>query len=114
MSGKIDLYLGRMYISSPEWEYLEKEHLHTNRIVPVYPLIAHLTQRWLRRIMYQTINFWAPRITDYLPVDTKASAGVVDLATALFQIHFPEAEKTLKMPRTAWPSMKSFYCSWVY
>jgi len=96
VSGKIDLYLGRLYISSPEWEYLEKEQLHTNRIVPVYGLTAHITQRWLRRIMYQTVSFWAPRITDFLPEATKMSANVIDLQTALQQVHFPDSEKRLK------------------
>ena len=99
VSGKIDLYLGRLVINSPEWEYLEKEQLHTNRIVPVYGLTAHITQRWLRRIMYQTVNFWAPRITDFLPEATKYSASVVDLPVALQQVHFPDSEKRLKDAR---------------
>ena len=96
VSGKIDLYLGRLYINSPEWEYLEKEQLHTNRIVPVYGLTAHITQRWLRRILYQTVNFWAPRITDFLPEETQKSANVIDLPSALHQIHFPDSDKRLK------------------
>jgi ATP-dependent DNA helicase RecG len=96
VSGKIDLYLGRLLINSPEWEYLEKEQLHTNRIVPVYGLTAHLTQRWLRRIMYQTVNFWAPRISDFLPQETQKSASLIDLSAALHQIHFPDSDKRLK------------------
>jgi ATP-dependent DNA helicase RecG len=96
VSGKIDLYLGRLYINSPEWEYLEKEQLHTNRIVPVYSLTAHITQRWLRRIMYQTVNFWAPRMVDFLPEETKKSANVIDLPVALQQVHFPDSDKRLK------------------
>ena len=67
VSGKVDMYLGRLGMNSPDWEPLEQEHLHTNRIVPVYPLSAHVNQRWLRKIMYQTVSFWAPRIPDYLP-----------------------------------------------
>jgi len=96
VSGKIDLYLGRLYINSPEWEYLEKEQLHTNRIVPVYSLTAHITQRWLRRIMYQTVNFWAPRTVEFLPEETRRSAGVIDLPAALQQVHFPDSDKRLK------------------
>jgi ATP-dependent DNA helicase RecG len=96
VSGKVELYLGRLYINSPEWEYLEKEHLHTNRIVPVYPLTAHLTQRWLRRIIYQTVHFWGPRLTDYIPENIKTSAGVIDLSSAILQIHFPDSPKKLK------------------
>ncbi|MCE1254490.1 MAG: ATP-dependent DNA helicase RecG [Anaerolineae bacterium] len=96
ISGKIDLYLGRMVINSPEWEYLEKEHLHTHRIVPVYPLTAHLTQRWLRRILYQAVHFWAPRLTDHLTPEIRNSAQVIDLASAVLQVHFPDNTKKLK------------------
>jgi ATP-dependent DNA helicase RecG len=91
VSGKIDMYLGRLVMNSPDWEPLEQDHLHTNRIVPVYPLGGHITQRWLRKIMYQTVNFWAPRVPDYLPAALRENAGVVDLATAIAQIHFPDS-----------------------
>jgi ATP-dependent DNA helicase RecG len=95
VSGKIDMYLGRLVMNSPDWEPLEQDHLHTNRIVPVYPLGGHITQRWLRKIMYQTVNFWAPRLPDYLPAFIRENAGVVDLAAAIAQIHFPDS--TAKM-----------------
>ena len=58
LSGKIDQYLGRLVMNSPEWEPIEQQNLHTNRIVPVYPLTASITQRWLRRIMYQVVSYW--------------------------------------------------------
>jgi ATP-dependent DNA helicase RecG len=96
VSGKIDMYLGRLVMNSPDWEPLEQDHLHTNRIVPVYPLGGHITQRWLRKIMYQTVNFWAPRIPDYLPNNLREGAGVVDLATAIAQIHFPDSKARME------------------
>ena len=40
-------------MNNPEWEPIEQQNLHTNRIVPVYPLTANITQRWLRRLMYR-------------------------------------------------------------
>jgi ATP-dependent DNA helicase RecG len=99
VSGKIDMYLGRLVMNSPDWEPLEQDHLHTNRIVPVYPLSGHITQRWLRKIMYQTVNFWAPRIPDYLPSSIREGASVVDLATAIAQAHFPDSTATLEAAR---------------
>ena len=51
LSGKIDIYLGRLVMNNPEWEPLEQQQLSTNRIVPVYPLISSITQRFLRRTM---------------------------------------------------------------
>ncbi len=90
LSGKVDMYLGRLVMNNPEWEPLEQEHLHTNRIVPVYPLTARITQRNLRRMMFDTVSYWAPRLTDYLPESLRQAAGLVDMSTAIRNVHFPE------------------------
>lgn len=99
VSGKIDMYLGRLVMNGPDWELLEQEHLHTNRIVPVYALAARITQRWLRKIMYQTITFWATRIPDYLPAKIREATGLLDLPTAITQAHFPDSQERLKAAR---------------
>ena len=99
VSGKIDMYLGRLVMNSPDWELLEQEHLHTNRIVPIYSLTAHVTQKWLRKIMHQTITFWAPRIPDYLPPSIRQAAGLIDLPTAIIQAHFPDSQEKLQAAR---------------
>jgi len=96
LSGRVDMYLGRLVMNSPEWEPLEQEHLHTNRIVPVYPLTAKVTQKMLRRIMYQTVTFWAPRIQDYLPEWVRQAGELVPLSHALLNVHFPESQDDLK------------------
>jgi ATP-dependent DNA helicase RecG len=99
LSGKIDQYLGRLVINNPEIEPLEQQQLSTNRIVPVYPLTAQITQRWLRRLMNQVVTQWAPRVRDPLPESLRGSAGLVDLSTALLQIHFPDSAERLKTAR---------------
>lgn len=99
LAGKIDQYLGRPTMNSPEIEAVEQEHLHTNRIVPVYPLTSGLTQKNLRRIMYQTITYWAPRAQDYLPDEVRNSVKVLPLSTALNNIHFPESQDMLDAAR---------------
>jgi len=38
LSGRVEKYLGRLTFQTPEWEPLEKELLHTARLVPVYTL----------------------------------------------------------------------------
>ncbi len=60
-SGKVEQYLGRLTINNPEWELLDRKTLHTNRIVPIYPLTTNITQRWLRSQMDQVVNYWAPQ-----------------------------------------------------
>jgi ATP-dependent DNA helicase RecG len=99
VSGKIDQYLGRLVMKNPTWEPIEQQNLHTNRIVPVYPLTANITQRWLRTLMYQVISYWAPRLEDHLPVELREKAGLVDLSTALFEVHFPSSWENLKDAR---------------
>ncbi|MBN2148052.1 MAG: ATP-dependent DNA helicase RecG [Anaerolineales bacterium] len=95
LSGKIEQYLGRLTMNNPEWEPLEQQNLHTNRIVPVYPLAANITQRWLRRLMFEVITYWAPRLPDPLPISIRDQAGLMDLAHAILQTHFPESRDAL-------------------
>ena len=99
LSGKIDQYLGRLIMNGPEWEPLESQNLHTNRIVPVYPLTSNITQRWLRRLMFEVITYWSPRVADPLPESMRHSAEVMDLPTALLQAHFPTTADQLRAAR---------------
>lgn len=99
LSGKVDQYLGRLTMSNPEIEPVEKEHLHTNRIVPVYPLTAGLNQKNLRRLMYQTVTYWAPRVTDHLPERVRSAVKLSDIGKALMNIHFPESPDMLEVAR---------------
>jgi ATP-dependent DNA helicase RecG len=99
LSGKVDQYLGRPVMNNPELEPLEQEHLHTNRIVPVYPLTANITQRWLRKLMYDVVTHYAPRLYDNLPEYICQAEGLVDLGTALLQVHFPSTLEQLNHAR---------------
>jgi len=92
LSGKIDLYLGRLTMQSPEWEPLEKELIHTGRLVPVYPLTQGLSGKWLRHLVYNTIEYWSKRLPDHLPEDVLKRTGLMPLGQAIAQIHFPENE----------------------
>ncbi|MBI9051285.1 MAG: ATP-dependent DNA helicase RecG [Anaerolineaceae bacterium] len=91
ISGKVDMYLGRLMISNPDCELVEQEHLHTNRIVPIYPLTDKITQKWIRKAMYQTVMYWAPRVFDHLPVQIRLDADILPLQEALLQVHFPDS-----------------------
>jgi ATP-dependent DNA helicase RecG len=99
LSGKVDQYLGRLVMNNPELEPLEQEHLHTNRIVPVYSLTANITQRWLRKLMYDVVTHYAPRLYDNLPEYIRQAEGLVDLGTALLQVHFPSSQEQLVQAR---------------
>ena len=99
LSGKVDQYLGRLVMNSPEWEPIEAEHLHTKRIVPVYRLTADIGQRWLRGMMNKVVQYWAPRVEDPLPAEVQEAAEVIPLGEALLQVHFPDSEELLQAAR---------------
>ncbi len=99
VSGKLDQYLGRLVMNNPDVEPVEAEHLHTNRIVPIYPLTAKITQKWLRGLMNQVVNYWAPTLVDHLPDSIRTSAGLPALGRAILQAHFPDSQDELKKAR---------------
>jgi ATP-dependent DNA helicase RecG len=99
VSGKIDQYLGRLVMNGPDIEPVEIENLSTNRIVPVYGLTERITQKWLRRLMKQVVEYWAPSVVDALPESVRSSAQVMPLGEALFQVHFPDSQEKLRAAR---------------
>ncbi|MBI2757536.1 MAG: ATP-dependent DNA helicase RecG [Chloroflexi bacterium] len=99
VSGTVEQYLGRLIMNQPDWEAVEAEHLHTNRIVPIYPLTAKITQKWLRNLMKQVVTYWAPAVVDALPDSTRSAAGLLPLGQALLQAHFPDSQDQLKAAR---------------
>ncbi len=99
VSGKVDQYLGRLVMNSPDWESVEVENLHTARIVPIYALTEKITQKWLRGVMNQVVGHWAPAVVDALPDRIKLAAKLVSLSEALMQVHFPVSQDRLKAAR---------------
>ncbi|MBC7250919.1 MAG: ATP-dependent DNA helicase RecG [Anaerolineae bacterium] len=99
LSGKVDEYLGRLTFRSPEWEPLDQELIHTARLVPVYPLTKGISARWMRRIMKRTVDYWSKRLPDHLPASVRERAGLLDLETAIAQIHFPDDWESQKQAR---------------
>jgi len=99
VSGKVDMYLGRLVMNSPDWEPLDSDQLHTNRIVPIYPLTAGLSQRQIRKIIYQNLPFWSARVKDYLPGEVLECEKYPPIAEALSHIHFPDNTEQLDQTR---------------
>lgn len=96
LSGEIEQYLGRLTMNNPEWEPLSKEQLHTNRIVPVYPLTKDITQKWLRGVLHDTVQKYGPSIEDPLPDQLRSSISLPVLSTAIQEIHFPDSDQSLQ------------------
>lgn len=90
LSGK--LYYDKQYglqLSNPCYEIVKKNApIHTGRIVPIYSVTAGLTQKQIRTLIRQVIPL-AQKITDWLPRFIKTKYRLINLPTALEQIHFP-------------------------
>lgn len=99
ISGKIEQYMGRLVMYHPDYEQIDKQLLNTKRIVPVYSLTAKLSQRWLRRAMHNVVSYWAPKIPEFMTEYILEDATLMDLSTALKEIHFPENMSNLKKAR---------------
>lgn len=109
VAGKIEQYLGRLVLNNPYWEPVEIENLHTNRIVPVYPLTENVTQKNLRELMDVVIKFWTPRVADPLPTTLIRDAKLMGLGEALFQVHFPDDQERLAQSRDRLAFDEIFY-----
>lgn len=102
LSGKVkwDSYKNRLAMDRPEVEVLSYSSddpedaafniLHAGRIVPVYPLVQGLNLKVLRRAIRNALNDFLPGIADPLPPEIRKRYQLVDLQTALEQVHFPE------------------------
>jgi ATP-dependent DNA helicase RecG len=101
VSGKVQLYDGKLQISSQSYEILHskdkesdaQELIHTGRIVPFYPLTQDISQRRIRRMIKNALDNCLDQINDMLPQDVKARHKLIDTRRALLNIHFPKTQK---------------------
>ena len=96
LSGGIEQYLGNLTMSGPEWEPLEQKQVHTNRIVPVYPLTSGVTAKWLRRVINSVVQSHTDRVPDPLPPALVSEVGLMPFGKAFHQVHFPDSWDLLK------------------
>ncbi|MEA3397836.1 MAG: ATP-dependent DNA helicase RecG, partial [Chloroflexota bacterium] len=99
VSGKVDEYLGRLTMNSPEWEVVGRSDLDTARIVPIYPSTEGLTQRWMRQVVKRALSAWAARIADPLPPALLEAQHLEPLQRALWGIHLPDNQEQLRAAR---------------
>ena len=94
--------------------YLDKdtpfsESIHVGRVVPVYALTEGLNLRFLRQLIYQCLNEYLDILVDPLPADIQRQNQLLDLKTALMDIHFPETIEKSKAARTRLVFDELFY-----
>ncbi|MFQ5516141.1 MAG: ATP-dependent DNA helicase RecG [Acidimicrobiia bacterium] len=91
LSGKAARYRGRLQMSSPAVDVLDRpgESLVTGRIVPIHPAAGGVGPGHLRRAVHNALARSRP-IADPVPESLLDRLELVDRDTALANIHFPE------------------------
>ncbi len=108
LSGRVGVFNGRQQMESPEWEPLDDPEaadlVHTGRLVPVYPSTEGLPARTMRRIVREALDTASVdgglRVEDTLPGGLRERLGLIGLAEAVAQAHYPdsvEAKETARL-----------------
>lgn len=109
LSGKTALRGKEAYIQNPNYEIvarvvnentpikINQENLkHTGRLIPIYPETEGLTSRYLRMLVKSVFRI-TNRLVDYLPSEITKRQNLVNIRSAIKEIHFPttiaESEK---------------------
>jgi ATP-dependent DNA helicase RecG len=103
VSGKL-LALKPRTIDHPETEVIEhgaESSIHLNRIAPVYPLTEGLPQRWLRSLVWHTLESALPSVSE--PWAPELAPGLPSRREAIQRLHFPDefADSDLARQRLA-------------
>jgi ATP-dependent DNA helicase RecG len=91
LAGKVDWFGRKMALISPEYEIIRenKKPIHTGRLVPIYPETSGISSKWLRgKISFGFTNV-KENIKDLVPASTLKELNLIDLASAIKNVHFP-------------------------
>jgi ATP-dependent DNA helicase RecG len=85
-------------IDHPETEVVPEleTSIHLNRIAPIYPLTEGLPQRWIRSLLWQLLEEFAPAVAEPYP-DMRL---IPPRADAVRLIHFPEVMSDIELGRS--------------
>lgn len=97
LAGKLEKDFAGFIIKSPAYEKITsfaKSSLHTEGLVPIYPLTSNLTQKQIRYLISQAIKLVAGLI-DWLPKQTIKKLKLLSLGDAIKKIHFPKSQNDI-------------------
>ncbi len=89
----------RRQIIHPEIERVEEgeeRSAHMGRIVPIYPLISGIGQRWLRQVIATVLEEHADALEDPLPAAMRQARGWPGVSEAVRELHFPSSWEQLE------------------
>jgi ATP-dependent DNA helicase RecG len=106
-SGEVNRFGFQLEVHHPDVEWLAegeepaglmaRDPLNFGRILPVYPLTEGLHQKSLRKIMKEIVDTHAGHVDEVLPAEIIRRQGLLPLAEALRQVHFPDIDADLRL-----------------
>jgi len=119
MAGKIVLGDKQAYLSSPVYEKIPETEdkiqdaklTHLGRIVPVYSETEGLSSRWLRYILKPLLLRFKNKIPETLPEIIRKKEQLLNLNSALWQIHFPDSLKLARAAQNRFSFEELFFIS---
>lgn len=91
VSGKANWFGHTLVLESPVYELIDEQdaHLHTGRLVPVYPETAGVTSKWIRGRIHFVLQTCLPTLIESLPEALLTRQKLIPLKIALQNVHFP-------------------------
>ncbi len=102
IAGQVRAYRGHATFQNPEYELLTPDKdggTHTGRLVPVYRLTERLAQRTVRELIANQLAAFADRLPEPLPEELRERHGLMGIAEATRQIHYPDSAESLAVAR---------------
>lgn len=99
LRGRTGVYRGRLQLETPEFVSPEDEALRHPALLPVYPSTAGLDQRRIREVVRRAIDLFLDKLEDPLPSSLRRRLGLMPLAEAIRQRHFPESLEAAEAAR---------------
>ena len=109
LRGTVGLYMGQKTLEHPEFERADNNEVAQGQIVPVYRLTEGISNRQLRAWINQAMKLALPQIKDPLPRSIRERYELLDLRSALEQIHGPKNQDRLAAARKRLAFDELFY-----
>ncbi len=91
VSGTASQFGKTLAITAKEFEVMDNlpQTIHTGRLVPIYPLTAGLSSKWLRGKIFDFLQNDKATLLEFLPEKILLSRNLPEIKTAIQNIHFP-------------------------
>ena len=96
--GKVSIRKGAREMLAPEFEPSSQSQC-TKCIVPIYPLTGGITQKFLRKLIFDAYTSYSKYFNDAIPPDILKKYSLCPIDFAIKNIHFPKDFDSLEIAK---------------